>query len=114
MKRFHVALAVADLNASICDYSTRFGQPPQAVVTGTYAMWRTGQLNFSIRQQPERSGQLCNFGFEDDDAVGFTSEVDINGIPWERFSAVEQDLQVILTYGVPVHPVPTEDDLIRN
>ncbi|MBS0381993.1 MAG: hypothetical protein JSR56_06130 [Proteobacteria bacterium] len=114
MKRFHIALAVADLDASINDYSKRFGQPPQAVVTGTYAMWRTGQLNFSIRQQPERSGQLCNLGFEDDDAQGFSSEVDVNGVPWERFSAVEQDLQVILKYGVPVHSVPTEDDLIRN
>lgn len=31
MKRFHIALAVADLDASISDYSTRFGQPPQAV-----------------------------------------------------------------------------------
>jgi catechol 2,3-dioxygenase-like lactoylglutathione lyase family enzyme len=114
MKRFHIALAVSDLNASIDDYSARLGQPPQAVVTGTYAMWRTDQLNFSIRQQPDRRGQLCNFGFEDDDATGFTSEVDANGIPWERFSTVEQDLQVILAYGVPIHPVPTEDDLIRN
>lgn len=114
MQRFHIALAVADLDASIDDYSRRLGQPPQAVVPGTYAMWRTGQLNFSIRQQPARSGQLCNLGFEDDDAVGFASETDVNGVPWERFSTVEQDLQVILTYGVPVHPVPTEADLIRN
>lgn len=114
MQRFHIALAVADLDASINDYSKRFAQPPQAVVPGVYAMWRTSQLNFSIRQQPERAGQLCNFGFEDDTAEGFSSETDVNGVPWERFSAVEQDLQVILTYGVPVHAVPTEEDLIRN
>ena len=114
MKRFHIALAVADLDASISDYSKRLGQPPQAVVLGRYAMWRTGQLNFSIKQQPERAGQLRHVGFEDDGARGFSSDADVNGIPWERFSAVAQDLQIISTYGVPVHAVPEEEGLIRN
>ncbi|HEX7326267.1 MAG TPA: hypothetical protein VF292_13090 [Rhodanobacteraceae bacterium] len=114
MKRFHIALAVADLDASIADYSARFGQPPQAVVPGIYAMWRTGLLNFSIRLEPAHAGQLCNLGFEDDAAKGFTNDIDVNGIRWERFSATEQDVQVILTYGVPIHDVPTEADLIRN
>ncbi len=50
MKRFHIALAVADLNASIADYSARLGQSPQVVVADTYALWRTDQLNFSINQ----------------------------------------------------------------
>lgn len=114
MKRFHIALAVTDLDASINDYSKRLGQPPQAVVLGKYAMWRTDQLNFSIKQQAECAGQLRHVGFEDDDAQNFTSEADINGIPWERFSPVTQDLQIISTYGVPVHAVPGESELIRN
>lgn len=114
MKRFHIALAVADLDASISDYSHRLGQPPQAVVLGRYAMWRTDQLNFSIKQQPECAGQLRHVGFEDDDAHGFSSDADVNGIPWERFSTVAQDLQIISTYGVPVHTLPAEDELIRN
>ncbi|MBX3690521.1 hypothetical protein [Dokdonella sp.] len=114
MKRFHISVAVADLDASIDDYSARLGQLPQAVVAGKYAMWRTELLNFSIKLQPERRGQLCNLGIEDDAAQGFTSSTDCNGISWERFSALEQDLQVIMQFGVPVHPLPTEADLIRN
>ena len=113
MKRFHIALAVADLDASIADYSKRLGQPPQALVYGIYAMWRTDSLNFSIRQQPEQAGRICQLGFEDDDAQGFTSATDVNGIAWERFSTLEQDLQIIATFGVPVHPA-VERELIRN
>ncbi len=113
MKRFHIALAVADLDASIADYSNRLGQPPQALVYGIYAMWRTDILNFSIRQQPEKAGQICQLGFEDDSAQGFSSSTDVNGIAWERFSTLEQDLQIIATFGVPVHPA-VERDLIRN
>ncbi len=113
MKRFHIALAVADLDASITDYSSRLGQPPQAVVAGTYAMWRTDQLNFSINQQPERAGQLRHVGFEDDDAHGFTCEADVNGIAWEHFSALAQELRIISTYGIPAHE-PVAEELIRN
>ncbi len=113
MKRFHIALAVADLEASIADYSARLGQPPQAVVAGTYAMWRTDLLNFSINRQPERAGQLRHVGFEDDEARGFTSDADINGIAWENFSALAQDLRIVSTYGAPARSA-TEDELIRN
>jgi catechol 2,3-dioxygenase-like lactoylglutathione lyase family enzyme len=102
MKRFHIALAVANLDASIEDYTRRLGQTPAAVVPGRYAMWRTGLLNFSINENPQRAGQLRHVGFEDDDAEGFTSTVDVNGIEWERFSAREQDRRIVEMYGVPV------------
>ncbi len=52
MKRFHIALAVGDLNSSIKDYSTRLEQQPTVVVSDKYAMWRTDTLNFSINQIP--------------------------------------------------------------
>ncbi len=113
MKRFHIALAVADLDASIADYSKRLGQPPQALVLGTYAMWRTDQLNLSVRHDPAHAGQVLQVGFEDDDATGFSSDTDVNGIEWQRFSTLEQDLQIISRFGVPVHPA-VERDLIRN
>ena len=58
MRRFHISLAVADLTASISDYSARLGVEPTAVVAGKYAMWRTDQMNFSINQMPERARQL--------------------------------------------------------
>jgi hypothetical protein len=76
-------------------------------------MWRTDQLNFSISREPAHAGQLRHVGFEDDDARGFTSDADVNGIAWESFSAVAQDLRIISTYGVPVHE-PATEELIRN
>ena len=71
------------------------------------------QLNFSINQQPEHAGQLRHVGFEDDDAHGFTCEADVNGIAWENFSALAQELRIISTYGVPAHE-PVAEELIRN
>jgi hypothetical protein len=104
MKRFHIALAVADLDASIADYSQRLGQTPTAVVPGVYAMWRTDLLNFSINHQPGNAGQLRHVGFEDDTASGYSSSTDVNGLLWELFSAQEQDQRITATYGIAVRP----------
>lgn len=113
MKRFHIVLAVADVEASIADYTARLGAPPEAVVDGVYALWRTGGLNFSISRQPERAGSLCRMGFVDDDSHGVRRDTDVNGIPWECFSALEHDLRVATTYGVPRYS-QSENELIRN
>jgi hypothetical protein len=104
MKRFHIALAVEDLDASVSDYSMRLGQKPNIVVTAKYAMWRTDLLNFSINQMPERAGQLRHVGFEDESAQEFSSTRDVNGIEWELFSPKEQDERIIEIYGMPVGP----------
>lgn len=102
MKRFHISLAVRDLQASIADYSIRLGQQPNAVVAGKYAMWRTDLLNFSINEMPERAGSLRHVGFEDETAQGFSRTADVNGIEWELFSPMDQDEGIVETYGVPV------------
>ena len=102
MRRFHIALAVADLDASIADYSRRLGTRPAAVVPRKYALFRTEQLNFSINQLPERAGQLRHLGFEDDDAHGFSSTHDVNGIEWELFSPADQDAKIPEVYGAEV------------
>ena len=100
MRRFHIALAVASLADSIRDYSQRLGMGPIAVVPGTYALWRTDQLNFSINEQPQLAGQLRHLGFEDDDAPpGFAVERDVNGIDWELFSPATQDAKIPEVYG---------------
>jgi hypothetical protein len=104
MKRFHIALAVRNLEASIPDYSVRLGQPPSAVVPGRYAMWRTDLLNFSINENPAQAGQLRHVGFEDDAASGYASSVDVNGLEWELFSAAEQDERIVKAYGAFVTP----------
>jgi catechol 2,3-dioxygenase-like lactoylglutathione lyase family enzyme len=100
-RRFHIALAVRDLAESIADYTRRLGVAP-TVVAGKYAMWRTEQMNFSINELPERTGMLRHLGFEDETAVGFTTEQDPNGIVWELFSPAEQDDAIRKMYGVPV------------
>lgn len=102
MRRFHIALAVKDLAASIADYSGRLGAPPTVVVAGKYAMWRNDQLNFSINEIPERAGMLRHLGFEDAAASGFASSYDVNGIEWELFSPRAQDEKIREIYGVPV------------
>jgi len=99
MKRFHIALAVADLEASIADYSARLEQAPTVVVPGKYAMWRTDLLNFSINESPQRAGRLRHVGFEDDAVQAYSSTIDVNGIEWESFSRKEQDERIVSTYG---------------
>ena len=102
LRRFHIALAVADLKASIADYSQRLGVAPTAVVPGKYALFRTGQLNFSINEMPARAGQLRHLGFEDDAAKDFSSDHDVNGIEWELFSPAAQDAKIPEVYGEEV------------
>ena len=102
MKRFHIALAVKDLQASIADYTQRLGQEPSAVVAGKYAMWRTDLLNFSINQMPEKAGQLRHIGFEDSQVREYASSRDVNGIEWELFSPKAQDEKIVEVYGVAV------------
>jgi len=91
-QRFHLALGVADIAASVRDYSARLGCEPEVVVEGEYALWRTHALNVSIR----RSGEigLRHLGWEDDSASTFSKQADINGIVWEHFSAELQQREI--------------------
>lgn len=113
MKRFHISLSVADLAESIAEYTRRLGKPPRTMVTDTYAMWRTDELNFSVVRDAEHAGQVRNIGFEDDAAAEYDRDVDINGVVWERFSSLTQDLKITLRYGTPVYP-EREEELIGN
>ncbi|MBE9157920.1 hypothetical protein IQ265_13950 [Nodosilinea sp. LEGE 06152] len=91
MKKLHIALSTEDIAASVADYSARLGCRPELVVEGIYALWRTDQLNLSIRRADGvPPGQLRHLGWEDDAAKAFTAEVDVNGITWERFAAHHQ------------------------
>lgn len=87
-QRFHLALGVADIAASVRDYSARLGCEPEVVVEGEYALWRTNALNVSIRRS-ETTG-MRHVGWEDDSASAFTKEADGNGIVWEHFSPALQ------------------------
>ena len=113
MKRFHIALAVADLDASIADYSQRLGHAPQVIVDGIYALWRTDILNFSIKHEPAHAGQVRHMGFIDDDKASVSADTDSNGIVWEEFSPLTHDLRLATAYGTPRY-AHGEDELIGN
>lgn len=69
MKRFHVHVAVPDLQQSIRFYSTMFGAEP-SVVKPDYAKWmlEDPRINFAISQRGARAG-VNHLGFQVDDAA---------------------------------------------
>ena len=88
MKRIHIALASADIAATVTDYSARLDCAPSLVIPGEYALWRTDSVNLSVRQDATcRPGELRHLGFEDPSASEFSATTDVNGILWEHFSA---------------------------
>lgn len=98
MRRFHIALGVADISLSVEEYTHRLGCPPSIVVPGEYALWRTSSLNVSIRRVTAHPGTLRHLGWEDPSASGFTADTDVNGIVWEHFSAEQQDREIRETW----------------
>lgn len=95
MRKIHIAIGVLDIEASVQDYSIRFGQNPDVVVSNEYAMWRTDSLNFSIRKLAAGEAvQLRHLGWEDASCKTFVTETDVNGIVWEHFSAEQQDQEI--------------------
>jgi hypothetical protein len=112
-RRFHLALAVDDLDATIADYTIRLGEAPAVVVDGRYAVWRTPEVNLSVSVSVPDAGpgpgsaagqRLRHVGFEDDDAVTGPRTVDVNGLEWEAFSLVHQDAEIARVYGSPTTP----------
>ena len=99
MKRFHIAIGVANIQDSIEDYSVRLGQPPDVIIADEYALWRTSTLNFSIRKtSPEQTGTLRHLGWESPDVTEFSMSTDINHIPWEHFTIAQQDEEIQRTW----------------
>jgi hypothetical protein len=89
-KKFHIAVAVNDVEATVREYSRRLGAAPALVIAGEYALWRTETLNFSIRKTKDAPGVVRHVGWEDPGATGFTRETDTNGFLWERFTEQDQ------------------------
>lgn len=94
MRKLHLALAVENIEKSVADYSARLGVAPVVIVPEEYALWRTGTLNLSIRKTTKHSVGLRHLGWEDDDAKEFSTEVDCNGIVWEKFAAIHQAQEI--------------------
>ncbi len=99
MKKFHIALGVPDVEASIQDYRQRLGCGPDLLIPGEYALWRTEALNLSIRKVvAAEAGTVRHLGWEDPSASGFSAERDVNGILWERFTADQQAAEIQQTW----------------
>lgn len=95
MRRLHVAIGTTDIEASVQDYSARFGCAPEVVIPNQYALWRTDTLNFSIRKVPgEEAGSLRHLGWEDPSCEAFSTETDVNCIVWESFSKEQQAAEI--------------------
>ncbi|MGZ5594337.1 MAG: ArsI/CadI family heavy metal resistance metalloenzyme [Usitatibacter sp.] len=117
MKRFHVHVAVPDLQASIRFYSTLFGAEP-SVVKDDYAKWmlEDPRVNFAISHRSGAAG-INHLGFQVDQPselediharlqaadAGVTAEKDVSccyarsdkywttdpsGIAWESFQSL--------------------------
>jgi hypothetical protein len=99
MKKFHIAISTDKIAATIADYSTRLGREPCVVVPDEYALWRTEQLNFSVRQDNTHSpGHLRHLGWEDAAVTEFTQDRDVNGVVWEHFNAQNQMNEIRATW----------------
>ncbi len=90
MQKFHVAIGVSDIAASVLDYSQRLQAEPSLVVDGEYALWRTESLNFSIRKTTDEVAQIRHIGWEVEQSDSFSESADVNGIVWEQFTAEQQ------------------------
>lgn len=93
-KKFHIAVAVSDIEATVQEYSLRLGAEPVLIVEDEYALWRTATLNFSIRKTTDTPGTVRHVGWEDPNAAGFTREKDANGLTWERFTQEDQQKEI--------------------
>ncbi|KAG7667725.1 hypothetical protein NADE_002634 [Nannochloris sp. 'desiccata'] len=104
-QKVHIAIAVADLEASIAAYSLKFGRQPELIRKEAYALWRTDLLNFSISVDPENAGHVRHLGFEDASSTAMTAEYDVNGLLWERFTYQQQRTEIDIHY-----PADTKND----
>jgi len=91
MRRIHIAIGVADVAASVPEYTRWLGEAPVLVVPGEHALWRTASINLSIRRVSGReAGQLRHLGWEDAACQTFTVETDVKGIAREQFTPEQQ------------------------
>ena len=99
MKKLHLAIATNDIAVSVQDYTLRLGSQPCVAVDNQYALWRTETINMSVRQDSScKPGELRHLGWEDPEALQFTSSTDVNDILWEHFSAAQQAEEIEQTW----------------
>jgi catechol 2,3-dioxygenase-like lactoylglutathione lyase family enzyme len=110
VRRLHIALAVDDLDATVRDYTERLGAEPVAVVSDTYALWRTPEVNLSVNCVASPDQRLRHLGFEDEACGPKSISTDVNGLVWEAFTSEQQDEEIVRAYGPPVRHKGTSEE----
>jgi len=88
--RVHVALGVTDLPSAVDDYTRLLGREPELVIPDAYALFRTRELNLSLRVTAGEAGQVRHLGFELDEPTPFEA-ISVGGaVTWELFDASGQ------------------------
>lgn len=88
--KVHIAISVKDIKTSIKEYSEFLQSSPALVIADEYVLWRTDELNLSLRKTNEEVGVIRHLGFEDDKLKGFDEFKDSNGVVWELFNKQAQ------------------------
>ena len=88
--RVHVALGVTDLRSAVDDYTRLLGREPELVIPDAYALFRTRELNLSLRVTAGEAGQVRHLGFELDEPTPFAAIPVGGAVTWEFFDARAQ------------------------
>ena len=90
----HIAISVKDINTSILEYNKLLNCKPVLVIENEYALWRTKELNLSLRKTDETPGVIRHLGFESEKYKDFDTFVDSNGVLWELFDKKAQAKEI--------------------
>ena len=88
--KIHLAVSTKNISESIVEYTEILGCSPDLIINNEYALWRTDNLNLSIRKSDENAGVVRHVGFEDDRFEKFEIKTDKNGLTWEYFNKFHQ------------------------
>jgi hypothetical protein len=90
----HIAISVKDIETSIEEYNKFLKCSPVLIVKNEYALWRTKEINLSLRKTDEHPGVIRHIGFESEKHKGFNSFTDSNGVLWELFDKEAQAKEI--------------------
>ena len=92
--KVHIAISVSDISQSVEEYTVFLKEPPVLVVTNQYALWRTKEINLSLRKTYDSPGTIRHLGFEDDVFSSFDTFTDRDGVLWETFNKSNQKSEI--------------------
>lgn len=96
--KVHVALGVAQLKPAVEEYTRLLAREPALVIPDAYALFRTRELNLSLRVTATEAGQVRHLGFERDEPTAFETVRDAAGVTWELFDASGQAEEIHVAF----------------